>query len=65
MGVAPKRMTAARTVGLTIGGTVGAAVVLSILYTSLSLWNDVATIKVQQQFYHGPWPPPYQERDKL
>jgi hypothetical protein len=57
----PKRISATRTVWLTIAATVGAGIILSLLYSVLSVWNDVATMKTQQLFYHGTWPPPYRE----
>lgn len=67
--MAIKRMSAARTVGMSIAATVAAGLILTTCYFVIStisgLVADVATIKTQQQFYHGPWPPSYQERDKL
>lgn len=58
--MAPKRMSAPRTVGLTIAGTVGAALILSLLYAVLGLWRDVDLLKMKTDFYHGNvFPPPY------
>jgi len=42
---------------LAIIATVGSSIVLGFLYGAFSLWLDVQTIKAQQQFFHGPWPP--------
>jgi hypothetical protein len=56
----PARQSTARTISLTIAATVGAGIILSLLYSIVGLWNDVATLKLQEQFYHGSqWPPPY------
>lgn len=54
------RMSAPRTVGLTIAGTVGAALVLGLIYTILGVWSDVTLLKQKTDFYHGrEFPPPY------
>lgn len=45
------------TLALTIVATVGSSILLGILYAAFAVWSDVQTIKAQQVFYHGPWPP--------
>jgi hypothetical protein len=43
--------------GKAVLATVASTLIVGILYGAVGLVMDMRSIKEQQLFYHGPWPP--------